>query len=277
MKKLFYCLSFLCSLMALSFSVSSCTKDVTVEKESTQTGAQQPTLPHKYKIDGKEVEKDAFFATLIGNKASLRDLSGDMSSVAERYRVVEELARPEPTGASNVTNAFTETQAYIDYALSSGKSYVPVLETAYSDLATYAESSGAIASFEQTGVVPEDYMRYMNDYLRVHNLPYDNFGSGSAQTRSLTCSVNKDCNNQGAGWLFARNPWLGMFGFNDNISRFFMVGTGYADIFDRTFFRSRIVTIWKYRLSDDSQNPWSVVFCDSYQYANDRASSWFSM
>ena len=257
--------------MALSFSVSSCTKDVTVEKESTQTDVQQPTLPHKYKIDGKEVEKAAFFTTLIGNKASLRDLSSNMSLIAERYRVVEELERPEPTGASNVTNAFTETQAYIDYALSSGKSYVPVLETAYSDLATYAESSGAIASFEQTGVVPEDYMRYMNDYLRVHNLPYDNFGG--AQTRSLTCSVNKDCDNQGNGWLFARNPWLGMFGFNNNISRFFMVGTGYADIFDRTFFRSRIVTIWKYNPFDPS----SVIFCDSYQYANDRASSWFSM
>jgi hypothetical protein len=256
------------STMLLAFFLTSCNKDITVEQENTQAEVKHQSFPHKYKIDGKEVSREEFFSTLLGNHLSLRDLTSNMSAVASNYRVVEELARPEPTGTFNVTNAFTATQPYIDYAVSSGYTNVQTVETAYSDLAAYAESSGAIAEFEQTGVVPASYMQYMKSYFQQKSLPYDD-GTG-LQTRGLTNFVNKECDNSGSGWAIRTNPWLGMFGYNNNISRYLIFGIGgHSDIFDNSFFRSRLVGIWNWGLT-------SIIFCNEFQWVNDKATSWGS-
>lgn len=96
-----------------TFVLSSCQKDIGLGADNAQTEATftKKDVPLIYKIDGKIVSKEDFFTTLLGGKASLRSLSGDMEYIASRYLVVQELSRPETDGIYDVTNAFTANSA----------------------------------------------------------------------------------------------------------------------------------------------------------------------
>ena len=249
--------------------LTSCKKDVTVETQTSQASESKTVLPLKYQIDGQEMAKDVFFKTLLKGKASLRSESGDLEAISELYHVLQESARPDPKGAVDILNVFTTEEAYIDYAKNSGFSNVDVVEQAYKDLADYAESSGAVAELESTGVMSASYIRYMNDYLKAHNLPYDE----SLKTRTLTNFVYRDCNKGGYSWPILRNPWLGMFGMDNNISSYYVFGFigGRTDIFDRTFYRTRMITIWSWANT-------TYDFCGGpLAFLNDRASSWYAL
>lgn len=167
-------------------------------------------------------------------------------------------------------------QHNIDYAVGSGYTNVETVENAYADLAAYAESSGAVAAFESTGVVPNSYLAYEAGYFRGHDLPYDanNLGVRTLFNWAYTgCSGNSNNNvtNEGqSSSVLKTTSWLGFQNMDNKISSFRIVGIGGRnDIFDKPFYRSRILGFWAW-----GNNLYD--FCGgAFQFADNRASSWF--
>jgi hypothetical protein len=288
MKKLFDFKNLGSVLLMLSVFASSCKQEAPLNDLAPEATPTQRVM--KYKIDGKEMSKDAFygsFSSLLSKKS--KDLNARSASesemlgvIAEDNRVVWEIDRPESTGTSDVTNAFTNQQAYIDYGISSGYDNIATVENAYSDLASYAVSSGAMAVVEATGELPSTYISYMDEYLASHSLPTSGLkdvSSTGLQTRSAFAFIFKDCIG-GSSIPIRISPWLSMFGFNNQVSSFRPVGLafGRTDIFDRWFFGGHLLGVWSWDNvgwtlcggNSASVNPFSTNF----SFANDKATSW---
>jgi hypothetical protein len=268
----------------------SCKPEANVE-----TNSKLPTVSTekkmKYKVDGVEMSKDAFygqFSSLLSKKnggLNVRNASESemLGIIAEDNRVVWEIDRPESDGTFDVTDAFTSDQEYIEYAVNSGYSNAAQEIAAYNHLSEYAESSGALDELNNTGNVPSNYIQYMDSYLSSQGLPtseLQNKSGNQLHTRSLTNFVSKGCVGDGDSWPIRTNPWLGMFGFNNNISSFEPIGFlgGRTDIYDRSFWRSHLLGVWSW-----AQVKWSLCnagnfnqFSVNFSFANDKATSWSS-
>jgi hypothetical protein len=247
----------------------------------------------KYKIDGKEMSKEAFYGsfTSLLSKAngSLNTRSSSESDmlevISETNKIIAEIDRPESDGIFNVTNAFTNTDSYIEYAEASGYQNVAVIEQAYSDIAEYADAHGIEEEVEATGVIPDYFITYMNSYLVSHELPISDLKESTTkpvlQERSLFNTVWTECAATGNSWILRRNPCLILF--NNKITSFTPIGFigGRTDIFDKWFYKRHLVGVWSW-----AQNNWSLCtsaeqnspnpFGDTFNYANNAASSWFS-
>jgi hypothetical protein len=289
MKKLFDFKNLGSVLLMLSVFASSCKQEAPLNDLAPEATPTQRVM--KYKIDGKEMSKDAFygsFSSLLSKKS--KDLNARSASesemlgvIAEDNRVVWEIDRPESTGTSDVTNAFTSDQEYINYGQDSGYPEVAEAVEAYNHLRDYAVSSGTIAQVEATGVLPNEYMQYMDNYLASHGLPTSEIKNSSGnqlQTRSLTNMVYRGCFLDEGGLPVKIHPWLSMFGLNNNISSFEPIGFlgGRTDIYDRWFFSRHILGVWSW-----AQQKWTLCggqylpinpFSTNFTFANDRATSW---
>ncbi len=289
MKKLFDFKNLGSVLLTLSVFASSCKQESSVNDVASPSEPTQKIM--KYKIDGKEMSKDAFygsFNSLLSKKLDkLKTRSYNESDmlgvIAEENRVVWEIDRPESDGFFDVTNAFTNEQEYIQYGVSSGYDNIATVEQAYDDLASYAQSSGVESIVAATGELPTEYIAYMDNYLVSHGLPASELKSKTGttlQTRSLFNLIFKDCLG-GSSWPVRTNPWLGMFGYNNQVSSFRPVGFvgGRTDIFDKWFFGGHLLGIWSW-----ANQGWSLCggtssvnsFGANFSFADDKATSWGS-
>ena len=134
-----------------------------------------------------------------------------------------------------------------------------------------------------TGELPTEYIAYMDNYLVSHGLPASELKSKTGttlQTRTLFNLRFKDSLG-GSSWPVRTNPWLGMFGYNNQVSSFRPVGFvgGRTDIFDKWFFGGHLLGIWSW-----ANQGWSLCggtssvnsFGANFSFADDKATSWGS-
>lgn len=157
MKRVLFIIGTFCILFA-----TSCHESV----EQVSAVEPQTTSTVKYQIDGQEVPKSDFFKQLLPkNQASFRTETTDMTTIANAYRVLGESQREINKQTYDIINVFTSDNEYYTYADANGHPNERFYDQIVNHLANYAETSGAVTAFESTGVVPESYIRYMDDYL----------------------------------------------------------------------------------------------------------------
>jgi hypothetical protein len=266
MKQLF--LLFIASSLIFA---SSCRESIQPEEPAQTVKAVSETLPLKFKIDGKEVLENSFYAKLLPNQASFRDASSQMTAIADKYRVLCEFGRTESDGKYDVINVFMDNEAYYAYADANGHTKERLSDMLIKDLADYAVSSGAISECEATGNVPNGYTDYMDRTLQ--SLGFQPSTPPEAQSRAFFSFVYKECYGTGNSWPVRTLPWLGVIGYNNQISSYFPFGASGSNsvIFDQWFFTKPITNIWSWDFN-------TVNFCNPrWNFVNDRATSWLNI
>jgi len=141
-------------------------------------------------------------------------------------------------------------------------------EEAEAHLAQYAESSGAICAFEETGVVPEEFTSYSARYTaqmfpelaQARNAAALSFGHyGKDLVGGPTLLM-----------LGGMTPYFAL-GWNNVISRYYvyispLLVWSYIAFFDKAFYHDKFYATW-------SWNHNTVYFSGPLSYANDRATS----
>lgn len=270
MKKLFNS-KMACSVLVVMLAVfmSSCKQD-SISPSGSPSQATE-TLPTKFQIDGQEVTKEGFFKQLLpSNQVGLRDVTTDMTIIANAYRVLGESGKVVGKQSFDIINVFSSDDEFYKYADANNHPNERVYDYVESNLADYAISSGAVESFETIGKMPKSYIDYMDAFLIKNG--FEPSTQAEIQPRTLFSQVYKGCNLTESSFPIRHNPWLGMIGYNDNISSFSPIGLigGRSDIFDQSFFRKRIAGLWYWSSPgtkfDFCSNPWGFL--------NDRATSW---
>lgn len=269
MKKLFL----FCAVVLL-FAATSCHKSVGQEDVATTTETGQKALPVKFKINGKEVLESDFFKQLLPDQTTLRDNTSQMTAIADKYKVLCEFGRTDADGNEyDIINVFLDNEAYYEYADANGHTKERQADLVIQDLADYAVSSGAIAECEATGSVPKYYTDYMDAKLVA--VGFKPSTQSEVKLRSLFTLVYKGCDgSEGVSSSFPvfSHPWLGLIGYNNDISSLVPFGGGSTNIvFDKWFFSKRITSIWAWK-------PFrTTTFCSGqFIFVNDRATSWIS-
>ena len=265
MKRLLFIIGTFCILFA-----TSCQESI----EQVSAVESQTTSIVKYQIDGQEVTKSDFFKQLLPrDQASFRSETTDMTTIANAYRVLGESQRVINKQTYDIINVFTSDNEYYAYADANGHLNERFYDQIVNHLADYAETSGAAAALESTGVVPQSYIRYMDDYLVKNGFePSSATDASKASSRALFTQIYQDCSRQGTSFPILTKAWLGSIGFNNNISSYVPVTLfGRCEIFDRAFFFRRITGIW-----NNGSN--TINFCKfPWEFVNDRASSWITL
>ena len=262
MKRLVFIFCAICALFA-----TSCQKSI------DNTPTEEPKVANlvKYQIDGQEVVQSDFFKQLLPNgQVSLRDVTTDMTTIANAYRVLCEVGKSNGKQSYDIINVFSSDDEFYKYADANNHPNERTYDLVEQDLADYAVSSGAISTFELTGVVPQSYIDYMD--VTLSKFGFAPSTAPQVQTRSLTNWAYKGCNGTGNSFPIRGYAWLGIIGYDNQISSFLPVGFigGASDVFDRTFFRSRMTRIWSWAMT-------RIDFCSyPYTWLDDKASSWTS-
>jgi hypothetical protein len=212
---------------------------------------------------------------IVGCKKKTQDFTGDQTEspvsyvfrydnaeVAEGYfdlldselNILITAAPEEDSEAGIITiHAFTNERKYIEYGRSEN---IPVELMLSFDrqMSEYAETSGAIEYYEQTGELPEEYVEFEERaFPNIERVPnplviYKDFWGGSSRVFATTLPVMP------TGW-------------NNKVSRYFDLDVyGGLAIYDKSFYRSRMATLWNWG--------WQTIrFSGPLAGLNDRMSS----
>lgn len=134
--------------------------------------------------------------------------------------------------------AFSSKEEYIKWGNDNGFPVALKLEIA-EHLSTYAIEKGVIDEYERTGVVPQSYIKYERQY-------YERMMSSSlnqAGTRGYTM-LHKECIGGPSAPIISTLPVMWP-GWNNKVSAYFDFNVwGNLTIFDRTFYRKKLASIW---------------------------------
>jgi hypothetical protein len=161
--------------------------------------------------------------------------------------------------------AFSTEEGYHTYMRNEIGEKYDIHKAIIEHLRDYADSSGAVAYFDEHGQVPQFYLDYEKSYL-ARNLPAEDLGA--SQQRTILAFLFKDlfCGNNFALGL----PLLGtpFFIFNDNEASSFeglLVG-GYHMGFDKAFYRVHIYSLWV----------WGITCYNLPPAVDNQISSWWN-
>lgn len=197
-------------IIAIITLIWSCTKEKEVQIEQTDNSyckaVTPPILQTIYTLDG----------VVVPNL--------DLNDSTRTYVVIE----TNPA----VINAFTSDANERSWALTQGErgaTHIEQLNMAI-EMYNYANTTGAIGIYESTGVMPQ----FMLDYIAAKtNIPID--GPGDFYKQENGAGPNFPALTYGS----LPNSW------NNEISSVkFLSGT--STYFDKTFWRSRMVSFWHY-------------------------------
>ncbi|MDH5476057.1 MAG: hypothetical protein OEX22_10230 [Cyclobacteriaceae bacterium] len=138
-----------------------------------------------------------------------------------------------------VIRAFTDEKDYIKF----GEQHDIKLKEQLmfeKHMRSYAVTSGAIAEYEKTGIVPESYSLYEKDYYNK------SFGQSNARTESVNTALYKNFPGGGGSSIimFGTMPAMGL-GWNNVVSSFEGLGVyGFTTMYDRSFYRNKLFTYW---------------------------------
>ena len=138
-------------------------------------------------------------------------------------------------------HGFSTLENYFQY----GNTHGMPLEGKYNieqHLADYAVTSGAIAEYEQTGVEPQWYIDYVNNYINGST-------STTAQARVL-CMMYDDCSATGSAWGFSKASATMLSGiWIDRVSSYTPLHVwGFDSFYKKMFFQknSKLATFWNW-------------------------------
>lgn len=185
------------------------------------------------------------------------------------YTVVT--TEPNEDGTEGVFKiwSFTTRQGYIDFGRKNGGDLEIGLKFE-EHMRAYAESSGALAYFEETGTVPDWYNEYNKEYYESLFGPVEEQDGRTENPFRFfftTTSLFTDAfPGQGRhtlmlGW----SPWL-VWGWNDEVSRFYNTQFwGVTTLHDRWAYQDPFFSVWNWGWQD-------VQFIGPFAWANDRMS-----
>jgi hypothetical protein len=133
-------------------------------------------------------------------------------------------------------------------------------------LKSYAETSGATAEYERTGVESKSFMDYAHKYIASKKNTQGNF-------RSISFMYEDCFAGSGSSWGFIETSPTMLFGvWSDKVSAYQPIGLFSIDSFyDKTFYRKRLATFANFG--------WTVfTFCQpGLFFMDDKTSSWIRL
>jgi hypothetical protein len=254
-------ISWLCSLTLMS-TLASLMWNAPAASDPPCTGESQPPETVGAIEEDEAAGPDAIEFYIDGKKVPEADVKAD-----SRDRVFAVFgSKGDPTDRILRLHHFSSDERKLEFADAEG---IPLRRCQDSEahLAQYAESSGAIRAFEETGVVPEAFTRYSALYT-AQMFPESARGPGSAAL--AFGHYGRDFVGGSSFPLTGQTPAF-VGAWNNAVSRYFVffstgIVYGYVTLFDKAFYRDRYYQSWNW-------NHNTVYFIGSLSWANDRAGS----
>ncbi|MFA0961197.1 hypothetical protein AB9P05_05295 [Roseivirga sp. BDSF3-8] len=242
--------TFVAAILFVAFGCQSDTENpqpATGVPADQTTNTEEATKISEYRLDGEVVPEGAY----------------QMEDPELQFAITLQ-PNEEGTAQSLVVDAFTNDDAYIQWGDKNGYDVASTLEYER-NVAKFAEESGAIRQYEETGEVSQEFLEFQDaEYERIFQtkaLVYErSMGSGY---------LSKNCSGGSYRRMSSVRAWM-WWGWNNAVSNYYQSGgLRYTAIYNRTFFRSRIATIYGW-------GSYSINFC-GYSWLNDRMSSYWTV
>jgi len=147
-------------------------------------------------------------------------------------------------------DGFTTETGYIEF----GKSHNLKLKEQVlfeKHMYEFAEKEGIIAIYEKTGNIPDFYYEYEKSV-------YDSIFGKKPENKALAVAFHKEFNGQGGtALMFNTCPFMWP-GWDNKTSSLLNVGVyGVVTLYDKTFYRKKIGTVWQWGMSYIN-----LIYCD---------------
>lgn len=243
--------NFIFVLFAFSLALAACKKEVV------------STIPHQFhgylKTDTTIINGDTLISNgdtlMIGNDTTILDsvvyeykyyVDGtEVTSSefpAENFTTYRFFSHPSKTILGNPTYitakalAFSDEQDYYSYGANLGHD-LELLDQITAHLHDYAETSGYISEYEETGEVSQEYFDYQANFI---DSVLNKSNKNNAVPKGLLTFVHKGCNT-GSNWYISAgfHPIMPLT-YSNNVSSFspLFIG-GINSVFDKVFFYGR--------------------------------------
>ncbi len=195
------------------------------ENTVVEKSAEINIIQYIYNIDNKQVSETVFnqqqddLLTLLSGKHD-KELKKDIITI----------------------DAFTTEEKYIAFG---EKNNIKLKEQIQFEnhMREYVEENGIEEIYEKTGKVPQSYLDYEKQY-------HEKVFGKMPENKALAVAFHKDFWGQGStALMFNTCPFMWP-GWNNETSSLLNVGVyGVLTLYDRTFYRSRLTTIWNWGMS----------------------------
>lgn len=241
MKNLIYGVLFLAST---GIGISSCQKVEKLKKEKNSSSINKTNLKNnkdlvfEYYLDKKQVSK---------SKVDFNDESLYISiTKGEKDETI-------------IVEAFSSREDYILYGKKHNLKFKELLSFE-DEMKNYVKKNDIINLFEKTGKIPEWYTAFEAKTYEKH------FGV-SSQQKSLATVLHKNFYGGPDRVIGVLTPYL-WGGWNNQVSAFTPIGVyGFTSLYDKSFYRKRMVTIWGWGMQR------VLLYWGSLYNANDRTTS----
>ncbi len=248
MKKLLSLSVFTLTLGLLTFV--ACKKEVThtsIPQSEVSLSKMSEEIPVTYFYDNKSVIKGAFDPSKEeSNTLVLLKLDESQRKYVEIY-------------------GFSSKEGYLSYG-DANRINLRLQSEIEDHLKSYAETSGAIAEYERTGVEPKAFTDYAHKYIGSKKNTQGNF-------RGISFMYEDCFAGSGSSWGFVETSATMLFGvWSDKVSAYQPLTLFALDsFFDKTFYRKRLATFANFG--------WTVYsFCQSgLFFMDDKTSSWIGL
>ncbi len=161
----------------------------------------------------------------------------------------------------NETDAYVNIRAFTtkDLMLEYGDDNdIPLrtLDDFETELTNYINDNGIIEAYESDRVLSEDFIAYQNALI-------DRYFPGAADDRGAI-TLHKDYIG-GASWIHGSASAILVPGYNNTVSRHFDFSIyGFVNVYDRTFYRRKMVTLWAWGWSNIwYHQSWGLAFLNN--------------
>lgn len=215
----------LLSLGAIAFS---CEKEVITTKTSSSN---ETELNNKARPDEKDPLKYRVDVYLDGKSISEKELQ-----LKDNDNYIYISPKQEKNENIILVEAFSTEDSYVKFGIE--HNLYPKEHLAFEkEIRAYAAESGTIDYYEKTGELPKEYKKYEKQIYNKHlgKLP---------QNKTSVTTLYKDFFG-GSSWVMVNYLPFMPPGWNNTVSSFVPVGLyGVTHLYDRSFYRTRMATLW---------------------------------